>query len=61
MTMIATFFCTSSVMAQSTDPDDLGQDPGVPVDGGISILLAAGATLGARRLYRVKSNKVRKS
>ena len=30
-----------------------GPDPGaVPVDGGITLLLAAGAALGGRRLYR---------
>ena len=30
-----------------------GPDPGaVPVDGGLSLLLAAGAAFGGRRLYR---------
>ena len=42
----------SNVLA-STDPDDPSlNDPaeGVPVDGGISLLLAAGAVYGVRRL-----------
>jgi hypothetical protein len=29
-----------------------GSDPGVPVDGGLSLLLAAGAAYGARKLRR---------
>jgi hypothetical protein len=38
-----------------------GPDPGaVPVDGGLSLLLAAGAAYGGRRLYR-KGAKNRQS
>ena len=37
-----------------------GPDPGaVPVDGGITLLLAAGAALGGRRLYRQGAKKRR--
>ena len=37
-----------------------GPDPGaVPVDGGLSLLLAAGAALGVRRLYRQGAKKRR--
>lgn len=44
---------------ESADPtDDLGSTPApgneVPVDGGLSLLLAAGAAYGGRRLYRKK-------
>ncbi len=36
---------------------DNGPDPGpLPVDGGLSLLLAAGAAYGARRLRRRKSD-----
>ena len=36
----------------TSDPDDPSPtDPAVPVDGGISLLLAAGAALGGRKLY----------
>lgn len=28
------------------------QDPGIPLDGGLSALLAAGAGLGGRKLYK---------
>jgi|694.fasta_scaffold111059_2 hypothetical protein len=31
---------------------DPGGDPGIPVDGGLSLLLAAGAAFGARKLKR---------
>ena len=35
-----------------------GPDPGaVPVDGGLSLLLAAGAAYGGRRLYRKGAKK----
>ena len=35
-----------------------GPDPGaVPVDGGISLLLAAGAAFGGRKLYRQGAKK----
>jgi len=39
----------------STDPDDpsLNDPADIPVDGGISLLLAAGAVYGVRRLKRV--------
>jgi hypothetical protein len=40
------------------DPDDPSPtDPAVPVDGGISLLLAAGAAYGSRRLLVKKSRK----
>jgi hypothetical protein len=38
----------------TTDPDDPSlNDPAIPVDGGISVLLVASAVYGARRLKRV--------
>jgi hypothetical protein len=38
----------------TTDPDDPSlNDPAIPVDGGISVLLAASAVYGVRRLKRV--------
>jgi len=51
---------TVSSMAQVDESDDLigppsggAPEPGsVPVDGGLSLLLAAGAAYGGRRLYR---------
>lgn len=35
-------------------PIDPGNDPDVPIDGGLSLLLAAGAGYGVRRLRRKK-------
>jgi len=46
---------TVSSMAQVDESDDLIGPPNpesVPVDGGLSLLLAAGAAYGGRRLYR---------
>ena len=52
--LIALMCATPTLMAQ-TDPDDPSvDDPAVPVDGGLSLLLAAGAAYGGRRLYRKK-------
>ncbi len=39
------------------DPGDPGQDPGVPVDGGLGFLLAAGLGYGANRLRKYKQEK----
>jgi hypothetical protein len=45
------FLISSNGFAQS--PDDPSEfDPAVPIDGGISLLLAAGAALGGRRLLK---------
>ena len=46
---------SSPVLAQEEELGSEGvvPDPGlVPVDGGLSLLLAAGAAFGGRRLYR---------
>jgi len=42
---------TETLQAQSPDDPSL-DDPAVPVDGGLSLLLAAGAAYAGRRLYR---------
>lgn len=34
-----------------------GQAPPVPIDGGISLLLAAGAALGGKKLYDMNKSK----
>lgn len=42
------------VMAQDEELGTEAPDPGssVPIDGGLSLILAAGAAYGGRRLYR---------
>ncbi len=48
----------STAMAQ--DPGDpSADDPAAPVDGGITLLLAAGAAYGARRLNRNREEEKR--
>ena len=50
----------SNVLA-SSDPDDPSpNDPAVPIDGGITLLLAAGAAYAGRRLYRKETKARRK-
>lgn len=46
-------------MAQDEELGTEAPDPGssVPVDGGLSLLLAAGAAYGGRRLYRAGTKK----
>ncbi|MCR5886568.1 hypothetical protein LRS06_02025 [Hymenobacter sp. J193] len=54
--MLALFCCTTLVHAQSEEPPEGGpmpEDPtAVPIDGGASLLLAAGVGLGVRHLRR---------
>jgi hypothetical protein len=51
---LAALFSAAGVMAQIGPPPPPG---GVPVDGGASILLAAGAAYGARKLYQANRDR----
>ena len=42
-----------SVFAQPVDPPD----PDVPIDGGISLLIAAGALYGSKKIYDARRKK----
>ena len=49
--LVVFMFISMGVFAQ--DPEDpSSNDPAVPLDGGISLLLAAGAALGGRQLFK---------
>ena len=50
--MISLFLISTAVVAQTGPDDPSVDDPAVPVDGGLSLLLAAGAAYGAGRLRR---------
>lgn len=39
------------------EPSDPGSDPDVPIDGGLSVLLAAGVGYGVRELRKKKLNQ----
>ena len=56
-TLIMLLALTCSLQAQGDTGDGDGQTADVPVDGGISLLLAAGAAYGARRLKRYKEEE----
>ncbi len=46
---------------QAQDPGDpSSDDPAVPVDGGLSLLLAAGAAYAGQKLYRKETKEGRK-
>jgi hypothetical protein len=51
------FMLISSINAFSQADDPADGDGTVPVDGGITLLLAAGAAYGARRLKIHRGNK----
>jgi hypothetical protein len=57
---LSIFFMVSlglnSVLAQGGPADD-SDIPDIPLDGGLSILLAAGAAYGGKKLYDSKKNK----
>lgn len=66
---MATVFVAFAAFAQTPDPEPpLGPDPGgpdpapLPVDGGASLLLAAGASFGAKKLgyFRKKNTNEQK-
>lgn len=44
-------------VAQPPDPGDSNPDPDTPIDGGVSLILAAGAAAGARKLYKDRKAK----
>lgn len=51
-------FCLVAPLAVWAQPDPPGDDPGVPIDGGLSILLAAGVGYGAKKIHdNRKKNK----
>jgi hypothetical protein len=45
---------TTLVAAQPGDP---GDPPRIPIDGGVTALLAAGALFGAKKIYDVSKKK----
>ncbi len=51
---------TVMLLAQIQPPDP-GGDPGVPLDGGLSILLAAGIGYGAKKVHEARKKGKQKS
>ena len=59
--LIALLLMVGSVnicLAQDSPDDPSQNDPAVPIDGGLSLLLAAGAVYGGRRLNGKKNEKI---
>jgi preprotein translocase subunit SecY len=52
MALVAIVAISPSLFAQSAPPP-----PGVPLDGGVSLLIAAGAALGVKKLVSLKRGK----
>ena len=48
------------ITAQPVDPGCDPLDPACPIDGGLSLLIAAGVGLGAKRAYQLKKNSTKK-
>ena len=51
LVIVLMFGITSMVMAQPTPP---GSPADVPIDGGLSLLAAAGAALGAKKAWNAR-------
>lgn len=49
LTVVCFVMYIPSLLAQL--PDDPGQDPDIPIDGGLSLLIAAGVAYGAKKAY----------
>lgn len=45
-------FVSCHLSAQPPGGDGDGEDPDIPIDGGVTLLLAAGVGYGVSRLYR---------
>jgi hypothetical protein len=55
MQVIFTFcFVTLPVIYALAGPHSPGSDPGAPIDGGISLLVAAGVGYGIKKVYNKK-------
>ncbi|AFM06245.1 hypothetical protein Fleli_3943 [Bernardetia litoralis DSM 6794] len=49
------FFISAIAIAQSPFPTSPSGAVGAPIDGGISLLLAAGAAYGAKKVYEFRN------
>lgn len=56
MVLFALFLMATPSMVWA-GPEELPEDPGTPIDGGISLLIAAGTAYGAMRLRNIKTVK----
>lgn len=54
--MACTWLWLTDVSAQPPPPGG-GEDPFIPIDGGASLLAAAGVAYGAKKLYHFRKNK----
>ena len=53
--LLGVFLCLS--IFASAQPDPLPDDPGVPIDGGATLLVAAAAVYGAKKLKDKRQEK----
>lgn len=59
--LIAVILLSAKVGFTQSDPDPITgcwPPPCVPIDGGISFLLIAGAAYGGKKIYDAKKNKI---
>jgi hypothetical protein len=55
--LILVLFIPALSHADPLVPEDPGSDPDVPIDGGLSVLLAAGVGYGVRELRKKRLNQ----
>ncbi len=58
--MMITLFNPLKMSAQPADPGCDPLDPACPIDGGVSLLIAAGIGIGAKRAYDLKKKEAQK-
>ena len=64
LVLLLTFLCFSTFADSPTPPPlpgehgNPGNVPGVPIDGGLGILLALGLGYAGRKLYRIRKKEV---
>jgi hypothetical protein len=54
ISMLVTILCISPFFALAQDP---GDDPDAPIDGGLSLLIAAGAAYGVKKYRNARKQK----
>lgn len=59
--LVITLLLSGVLTTALATPPDLEEEPDVPLDGGLSLLLAAGAALGGKKVYDMRKKAKEKN
>lgn len=59
--LVITLLLSGVLTTVSAQPPNPGDDPDIPLDGGLSLLLAAGAALGGKKVYDMRKKSKEKN